>query len=241
MRHLKFFTAFFLFSAFIFYYALRLFAWVTPITEVTTGKEGEVTDFTVVLDAGHGGEDSGAVGVTGVLEKDLNFEVVSVLSALLRASGCEVVLTRTEDKLLYTEEENIYGMRKNCDLKNRLKISHENPDALFISIHMNNFTMSQYSGLQVWYSTKREESRSFAEAVQASVREGLQNSNNRSIKAADRNLYLLDRNENPAILIECGFLSNPEECEALSQEDYQKRLCFFIFCAIMNERTKIAE
>ncbi|MBQ7377599.1 MAG: N-acetylmuramoyl-L-alanine amidase, partial [Clostridia bacterium] len=102
MRHLKFFTAFFLFSAFIFYYALRLFAWVTPITEVTTGKEGEVTDFTVVLDAGHGGEDSGAVGVTGVLEKDLNFEVVSVLSALLRASGCEVVLTRTEDKLLYT-------------------------------------------------------------------------------------------------------------------------------------------
>ena len=121
----------------------------------------------------------------------------------------------------------------------RLRITQEAGDCIFVSIHMNNFSMSQYSGLQVWYSKNSPQSRTFAETVQSTVREGLQKGNDRAVKVADSSLYLLDRCENTAILIECGFLSSPEECEKLCDRDYQKRLSFYIFCAIIEGKSKI--
>lgn len=237
MQRYKYYLAFLLCSAFLSIYAIRLAILVEPVL-IAPVLETTEEPFTVILDAGHGGEDSGAVGVNGVYEKNLNFQMVEVLSAFLRAGGVAVVETRTEDRLLYTEEQNIRGMRKMYDLKNRLAIAEKYPSALFVSIHMNNFSMSQYQGLQVWYSKNHPQSRAFAESVQSCVRQGLQKENDRVIKAADSSLYLLDRSENPAILIECGFLSSSEECEKLCDRDYQKRLSFFIFCAMMEERSK---
>lgn len=188
----------------------------------------------VILDAGHGGEDGGAVGVNGVFEKDLNLTVAFMLADMLRAAGIEVILTRSEDKLLYTESENIKGHRKEYDLKNRLKIAKEHPDALFISIHMNTFPEEKYSGLQVYYAKGQEGSDALAKSIQTAVAVGVQPKNTRKTKPADSSIYLLHSAPCRAVLIECGFLSNYGECEALSEKDYQRRLCFSIFCGMMN-------
>ncbi len=188
----------------------------------------------VILDAGHGGEDGGAVGVNGAIEKELNLSIAFMLADMLRASGVEVILTRSEDKLLYTEEENIKGHRKEYDLKNRLKIAKEHPAALFVSIHMNTFPEEKYSGLQVYYAKGQEGSGELAHSIQRAVASGVQPQNTRKIKPADSSIYLLHGAPCRAVLIECGFLSNPEECALLSEKDYQRRLCFSIFCGMMN-------
>ena len=193
----------------------------------------------VILDAGHGGEDGGAVGKNGVREKDLNLEITLRLATLLREAGVNVILTREEDRLLYKEAENIKGRRKEYDLKNRLAVAEANPEALFVSIHMNTFSSSQYAGLQVYYA-KTEGSAALAECIQGAVRDRLQPENTRKIHVASSAIYLLDKAVGRAVLVECGFLSNAAECERLTQKDYQDRLSFSIFCGIMEyiEKTK---
>ena len=186
----------------------------------------------VVIDAGHGGEDSGAIGVNGVLEKDINLDIAFEIGALLEDAGYAVVYTRTDDRLLYKEEENIKGIRKISDLKNRCQIAENYPGATFVSVHMNSFGSSRYSGLQVYYSPTDEQSRLLAESVQNSVRNNMQTENNRKVKSGD-GIYLLENTSGKSILIECGFLSNQEECEKLSQKEYQKRLSFLIVCGII--------
>ncbi len=189
---------------------------------------------TVIIDAGHGGEDGGAVSADGHLEKDLNLSVAMLLGKSLTEMGYNVVYTRTEDKLLYSEEENIKGMRKIYDLKNRVKIAESHPDAIFVSIHMNAFSSSKYSGLQVYYSPNCENSRLLGECVQKEAIEQIQPDNTRKIKKADDSIYILKNINNPSILIECGFMSNPEESRLLADKDYQKRLSFAFVCGIIN-------
>lgn len=186
----------------------------------------------IIIDAGHGGEDSGAIGRNGVYEKDLNLAISMELGSILSEEGYAVVYTRTDDRLLYGEAGNIVGMKKIYDLKNRCLVSEEYPDSIFVSIHMNSFGESKYSGLQVYYSTKNEGSALLAERIQTSVREGIQPTNNRKTKLG-RDLYLMENIESVAVLIECGFISNPEECEKLSEKEYQKQLSFLIACAII--------
>ena len=156
-----------------------------------------------------------------------------MLGQMLTAAGQQVVYTRTEDRLLYTEEQNIRGQRKMYDLRNRLAVAEQTPGAIFVSIHMNKFSAPQYSGLQVYYGKGQAEGRRLAELVQATVRADLQPENRRAPRAAGEEIYLLHRASVPAVLIECGFLSNPAECQKLSQKDYQRQLSFSIFCAMM--------
>ena len=192
---------------------------------------------TIIIDAGHGGEDCGAIGSDGVYEKDLNLAFAFSIGELLVKKGYAVVYTRTEDKLLYREEENIRGIRKISDLKNRCKIAAEYPEAIFISIHMNSYSNPKYSGLQVYYSTKNEESAELASHVQNSVRNTLQTTNNRKIKPG-KDIYVLENTENISILIECGFLTNPAECKLLEEKEYQKSLSFSIVCGIIEYDNK---
>ena len=187
---------------------------------------------TVIIDAGHGGEDGGTVGVNGALEKELNLSVAKELAGLLSEAGVEVILTRNDDRLLYREEENIKGHRKEYDLKNRLEVAKGHPGAIFISIHMNSFQEARYHGLQVYYA-KTEGSQCLAEAIQASVKERLQPENKRRVQKASSSIYLLENAVGCAVLVECGFLSNPEECARLTEKDYQTQLCFSVFCGIM--------
>ena len=188
---------------------------------------------TVIIDAGHGGEDSGAVGVNGAMEKDLNLDIALLVGEELISRGYTVVYTRTEDKLLYKPEENIKGIRKISDLKNRCAIANSYENAIFVSIHMNSFGSAKYSGLQVYYSMGNGESYALAERIQSKVRDDLQPDNRRVIKEG-KGIYVLENIKHPAVLVECGFLTNKEECENLSQKEYQKRLSFSIVCGIID-------
>ena len=187
---------------------------------------------TVILDAGHGGPDGGANGVNGVHEKDLNLAMVLLLAELFRGEGVEVILTRSDDALPITEEQDRSGHRKRWDVTNRIGFTKLYPDALFVSIHMNLFPVEKYSGLQVWYA-KTPGSAELAETVRRRVTAELQPDNKRQCKKADRSIRLLDEAGCAAILVECGFLSNRAECEKLCSPDYQRELSFSIFCAIM--------
>ena len=200
--------------------------------EALVNAFSEQSRCTVVIDAGHGGEDSGAVSSGNVYEKDLNLEIALKLGEYLEASGYSVVYTRTEDKLLYTEEENIKGLRKINDLKNRTLIANSYSDAILVSIHMNSFGMESCSGLQVYYGTNDPTSQTLAESVQGEVVKRLQSTNKRKVKPG-KDIYVLENSTNPAILVECGFLSNPEECEKLCEKEYQKELSFAILCGII--------
>ncbi len=187
----------------------------------------------VILDAGHGGEDPGAIGAGNIYEKDLNLSIAFAIGEELERSGYVVVYTRTEDKLLYSEHEDIYGMRKIYDLKNRCKVAGAYPEALFISIHMNSYGSEKYSGLQVYYSDGNDDSLLLARSIQTAVKEKLQPENKRSVKNG-KDLYLLKNMQNTAVLVECGFLTNPEECEKLSEKEYQKQLSFSVVYGIIN-------
>lgn len=185
----------------------------------------------IILDAGHGGEDGGATGTNGVVEKDLNLSMTRGLAALLRLAGYTVVETRTEDKLLYpvgTQK----GHKKQGDLTGRLAFTKQYPNSLFISIHMNTFPTPSCEGIQVWYSQNHEASKELASAVQTEVKARLQPSNHRKIKAATSNIYILRHAKTPAILIECGFLSTPAECERLCDPLYRQELMLALFAAI---------
>ena len=187
---------------------------------------------TVILDAGHGGPDGGAIGVNGALEKDLNLSVVLLLSDLLRSEGVEVILTRANDSLVITEEQDRSGHRKRWDVNNRIAFTKLYPDAIFVSIHMNWFPVEKYAGLQVWYA-ETAGSEKLAEAIRRRVVSDLQPDNERQSKKADQSIRLLDSAGCTAVLVECGFLSNSAECEKMCSPDYQRELSFSIFCGIM--------
>lgn len=190
----------------------------------------------VVIDAGHGGEDGGTSGDSGVREKDINLAVAAIVNDILSASGVGCVMTRTDDKLLYDAygDLNDYtGKKKVYDLKNRLRMAGEHEDAVLVSIHMNAFSGKQYSGLQVYYSPNDSRSATLAGLVQGTVRRYIQPENDRETKRAGSSIYLLNRIKTPGVLIECGFLSNAEECKNLADPEYQQKLALAISSAIM--------
>ena len=188
---------------------------------------------TVILDPGHGGEDCGAIGVNGIYEKDLNLSISLAAKRLLEEKGYTVIMTRTEDKMLYSEEENVKGMRKLSDLKNRCKVASRYPDAVLVSIHMNSFGAQEYYGLQVYYSGGSDSGRLLAEKIQQRVRSDVQPENTRSVKDA-KNLYILENSPVTAVIVECGFLSNAAECEKLLEKEYQNELSLAIVCGIID-------
>ena len=195
----------------------------------------ESLPYTVVLDAGHGGEDGGAVGhLDGeeIYEKHLNLAVAKIVRDLLVADGISVVMTREQDVLLYDRNVDYEGRKKVLDLAARLAVGQSTENALFVSIHMNAFPQTQYKGLQVYYSPNHALSLTLAETMQSKVVATLQPDNHRQIKRAGSEIHLLEQLECPAVLVECGFLSNADDCAALCDEAYQQQLAFLLFCAI---------
>ncbi len=187
----------------------------------------------IVIDAGHGGEDGGC-SVGEVLEKDLNLMVSENIYDICRFMGVPAKMTRSEDRLLYDmygDLSDYTGKKKTYDLKNRVRFASEN-GGVYLGIHMNKFPQSQYSGLQTYYSPNNEESRAYAEKIQEYVRAYIQNTNTREIKKADSSIYILSKTELPAVLVECGFLSNPEELSLLNSSNYRRSLALGIFCAV---------
>ncbi|MBQ7906480.1 MAG: N-acetylmuramoyl-L-alanine amidase [Clostridia bacterium] len=192
-------------------------------------------DYTIVIDPGHGGEDAGAIAGDGTLEKDLNLEISNLLFALCELNCTDAKLTRTEDTLLYDyydDLESYTGQKKVYDLKNRLKITEEQENPIYVGIHMNKFSQSKYSGVQIYYSKNCDESKELATDLRNLVKKHLQPKNNRSIKGADSSIYILNNISSPAILVECGFLSNEEELAQLKDKEYRAKLAVTIFASI---------
>lgn len=194
----------------------------------------------VVIDAGHGGEDGGASSDSGVCEKDLNLQISKLCGVILKAGGYDVRLTRTDDRLvydMYDDLEDYKGKKKVYDLRNRIRFAEEAEADVFVSIHMNKFFQSQYSGMQVYYSQNNPASADFAAAVQGSVREHLQPDNNRETKMSTSSIYILKNIKLPAILVEVGFLSNPTDLKNLTDDPYKAKMSACISAAIANSLT----
>ncbi|MBQ9132605.1 MAG: N-acetylmuramoyl-L-alanine amidase [Clostridia bacterium] len=192
---------------------------------------------TVVLDAGHGGEDGGAISVSGSYEKDLNLQIALLVADQLHANGISVILTRDRDVLLYDPASDHVGHKKEQDLAARRKLAEDTENCIFVSIHMNAFPQSKYRGLQVWYSPNHPHSATLAQSVQSTVRTYLQPQNARRTKAASQSIYLLHYLQVPAVLIECGFLSNPDEAALLDSPAYRHRLALLISLSILQAET----
>ncbi len=203
------------------------------ITEKALPTAAQPTDKPViVLDAGHGGLDSGAVGVTGVLEKNINLSIVLALRDMFEMSGFQVVLTRTEDISIH--DPDVVGIRnqKLNDMDNRLEIIKSYPDSIFLCVHQNNFTDPAYFGAQMFYNNNNPDNRTLAQIMQSKFTE-LQPKNDREIKLSGDELFLLKSNPNPSLMIECGFLSNPEEEAKLATWEYQQKVAFTIYGGVM--------
>ena len=185
---------------------------------------------TVIIDAGHGGIDPGAVG-NGLVEKDLNLSVAKKLGCFLNLSDVNVVFTRTDDDLL--GDGDTIRAHKVADLKERLCILEKTENAIFVSIHMNKFTTESIHGLQTFYSTAEANSQKLAQHIQSSVKM-LDADNNREVKPDDGNIFILKNATKTAVLVECGFISNPEEAALLSTDEYQNSIAFVIYTGIIN-------
>lgn len=200
--------------------------------ELPLPTDTDVGNVTIVIDAGHGGEDGGCEG-NGLVEKDLNLDISMRLASLLREAGVNVVMTRETDILLYDKNSDYEGKKKVQDVRRRLEIATEQENAVLVSIHMNYFAETKYSGLQVWYSKNDSKSRILANLIQTEVKTTLQPNNKRSIKEATSGIFLLNNATFPAVLVECGFLSNTDEARALGDAEYRQSLAKSIFEAIM--------
>lgn len=177
----------------------------------------------LVLDAGHGGMDGGAVGAGGTCEKDINLSIAKRVEALAGFFGIHTVMTRQADESLDYSPEETVRHNKIRDIKKRENIAENTPNAIFLSVHLNKFTDGKYSGAQVFYSKNNPESALLAAQLQENMREGLNPQNNRQEKPAQDSVYLMKKLTCPAAIVECGFLSNPEEESLLKQEPYHKR------------------
>ncbi len=151
---------------------------------------------------------------------------------MLNDFGYEVIMTRSDDSSTESNNGERISSRKKSDLKNRLELMKSYPDAVFVSIHLNKFTTSAASGSQVFYSGNNDESKLLGEKIQSSVVEMLQPENNRVNKQATSSTYILYNATVPAVLVECGFLSNRAELELLKDDRYQNKMAFCIFCGI---------
>lgn len=182
----------------------------------------------IVIDAGHGGEDGGAISCTGKLESQLNLEIALRLNDLCHLLGYETKMIRTTDISVYTEGKTI-AAKKASDLRQRVKIANETPNSIIISIHQNTFSDSRYSGAQVFYA-KTAGSKELANILQRKLTL-IDPQNHRREKEAG-SVYLMQHLQNTGILIECGFLSNPKEEAILQNASYQKMLCAVIVSSL---------
>lgn len=201
--------------------------------KVSVSSENVKSMPTIVIDAGHGGEDGGAVSESGILEKDINLSIANDTYALFYLLGFDVKQTRKTDIALDNGEDTI-RKRKVSDMKKRLEIFNSSKENTIISIHQNKFSESKYHGTQIFYSPNNPKSKQLADSIKYSVKGLLQPDNERECKKADSGIYLLKNTNNPAVIVECGFISNGEECKNLLDSQYQKQMAFSITAGFLS-------
>lgn len=189
---------------------------------------------TLVLDAGHGGIDGGAVAEDGTAEQDINLAIVKKCQALAGFFGIRTVLTRTDQQSLHYDPANTVRQNKVADIHAREEITNRAENPIFVSVHLNKFSDRQYTGAQVFWSKNNPEGQLLAESVQDQLTLGLQPVRQRTAKQAPDSVYLMKHLTCPAIIVECGFLSNQQETEQLKQDGYQKKLSVCMIQGYLN-------
>lgn len=174
----------------------------------------------------------GAVSNNGVSEADINLKIVLKLQQLLEQSGTEVILTRSDENAIYDLDKKTLRDKKNSDIKNRVKIGNNSSADIFVSIHLNKIPQSQYSGWQTFFKAGDEDSKKLATSIQNNLNEAMQKENKREPLKIN-NIYIIKKVEIPTTIVECGFLSNPEEEKLLQQDEYQDKLAWGIYNGIM--------
>lgn len=186
--------------------------------------------YKVLIDSGHGGIDPGKVGVNGAYEKDINLSIALLLMNILEEKNCEVVMTRKTDIGLYSEGDT---NKKTADLKKRVELMNSEKPDVIVSIHQNSFTNESSKGAQVFYQSSSDEGKKFAEIMQQQLAAGLDETNKRVAKP-NSDYYILKNSTSVAIIVECGFLSNPQEASILITKDYQKKIAEAVANGIIN-------
>ncbi len=216
--------------------SIFIYTWTihNPIYTVKQTKQDSNQPI-VIIDAGHGGFDGGAVAGDGTIEKDINLSIALYLQQYLSFFNIKTIMIRETDSSVEDNGLSTIRQKKSSDLHNRMKIMEETDNAIFVSIHQNKYSDAKYSGTQVFYSPKtKEESQILAQSIQDCVINTLQKDNTRQVKECGTSVFLMYNAVKPAVLVECGFLSNYEETNKLKTSEYQKKMAFCIAFGILN-------
>ena len=188
---------------------------------------------TIVIDAGHGVPDEGAQSSNGTTEAETNLKIALKLQNLLEQSGCTVILTRSDENAIYDIDSKTLKQKKISDIKNRVKIGNESSADIFVSIHLNKIPQSQYDGWQTFYKEGSEDGARLAKTIQENLNKTIQKENNRIAKTIDK-IYIIKHVEIPTTIVECGFLSNPDEEKLLLEDEYQNKLAWGIYNGLID-------
>lgn len=210
---------------------------VCPRPDVSVSADAD-PHFTLVIDAGHGGEDGGALSSSGVRESELNLSIALRTEALAALLGVESVMVRSADISIHDEDCRTISQKKNSDLRNRVRLVENIPDPLLLSIHQNHFSEEKYRGAQVFYA-KTSGSDAWAEKLQSDLKI-LDSKNHRQCKQANK-VFLMEHISCPAVLVECGFLSNHAEATLLQEDSYQKKLAMTMLRAVVSQGKDVTE
>ncbi len=206
------------------------------ISEITSHSVLQLKN-TVILDAGHGGEDGGAVAADGTMEKDLNLAISNAIAGYFELFGIPYIPVRTTDISVCDEGLTSIKERKRSDILNRYALVNDTPDAVLLSIHQNMFSEPKYYGTQVFYAGGDPTSENLASTIREAVLTGLQPENTRAIKPSTDSIYLLYHAKTTSVLVECGFLSNENELQKLKDEAYESQISYFIFKGMLQYLT----
>ena len=192
-----------------------------------------VTNKVIILDAGHGTPDEGAESSSGTLEAPINLQITLKIQKLLESSGATVILTRSDDNSICEIDAETIREKKISDVHQRVKIGNNSSADVFVSIHLNKISESQYSGWQTFYKNSDENSKKLATSIQNSLNSTISNNYDR-IPHTISNVYIMKNVEIPITIVECGFLSNKEDEARLKTDEYQEQLAWGIYNGIMD-------
>ena len=218
---------------------LGIFAYSYEGTKINLDQELQETTSTpvsgkvIVVDAGHGVPDEGAESSNGTTEAETNLKIALKVQNLLEQSGCTVILTRSDENAIYDLDKTTLREKKISDIRNRVKIGNSSSADIFVSIHLNKIPQQQYWGWQCFYNSKNEESANLAKKIQSNLNDAIQKENKRVAMKLDT-VYIMKHVEIPISIVECGFLSNPEEEQQLLNDEYQDKLAWGIFNGIID-------
>ena len=197
------------------------------IVSVTEFTNSPFRPYTIVLDAGHGGRDNGCQGANGTIESEINLQITKILEQMLKDFGFRVILTRTDEKGLYDENATNY---KVSDMEKRVNIIRRAKPDFVVSIHQNSYSNTHQKGAQVFWQEKNSDSENFAKAIQEALVSQIPNARQ---EANFGDYYILKESPTSAVIVECGYLTNPEEEALLQSPEYQEKIAYAIVCGIV--------